>query len=169
MLLKTKKENVRAIEEPLGVPEVPSLAASSTGKTVVGKQIVIEGGIQGREDLVIEGTVKGCIDLEKFHLTIGPNGNVESEIRAGNVTVSGRLRGNIHAIEKVTLTKSADFSGEIHAKRVSVEDGAYLKAIIDIERESQKKVESIAKVADLKASGMDHDPIYLKSEADKRK
>jgi cytoskeletal protein CcmA (bactofilin family) len=168
MLLKSKKENVHVIEEPVGIPEVSSPAAS-TGKTVIGKQIIIEGSIQGREDLVIEGTVKAGIDLDKFHLTIGPNGNVESEIRAGNVTISGRLRGNIHALDKVIVTKNGDFSGEIHAKRISVEDGAYLKAIIDIERESQKKVESIAKMADLKASGMDHDPIYLKSEADKRK
>jgi cytoskeletal protein CcmA (bactofilin family) len=169
MLLRSKKENVREIEETFNVSEVPSPVPSSTGKTIVGKQIIIEGGIQGREDLVIEGTVKGRIDLDKFHLTIGPNGNAESEIRAGNVTVSGRLRGNIHALEKVTLTKSADFSGEIHAKRVTVEDGAYLKAIIDIERESQKKVESIAKISDVKAPGMETDPIYLKSEADKRK
>ncbi|OPX38616.1 MAG: hypothetical protein B1H12_02005 [Desulfobacteraceae bacterium 4484_190.2] len=142
---------------------------SATGKTVIGKQVAIEGGIEGSEDLVIEGTVRGSIELEKFHLTVGPKGKVEAEIRAGNVTVSGQLKGNIKALDRVDITKDADFSGEIKAKRISVEDGAYLKAVIEVERDSKKKMEPVGKPNNSVASAPGKEPIPLVSEGDKGK
>ncbi len=108
-------------------------------KTVIGRQISVEGVIRGKENLVIEGSMKGNIELEKHHVTVGSKGQVEAEIHADSVTISGRLIGNIHAHGKVEITKEADFSGEIKAKRISVEDGAYLKAVIELERDSKKQ------------------------------
>ena len=88
---------------------------------------------------------------------------------AGNVTISGQLKGNIKALDRVDITKDADFNGEIKAKRISVEDGAYLKAVIEVERESQKKVEPVGKVNDSFASAPGKEPIPLVSEGDKGK
>ena len=114
-------------------------AVSRPEKTVIGENISIEGDIRGREDLLIQGSVKGSVQLEKHHLTVGPKGQVEAEINADGVTISGRLMGNIKAMGKVEITREADFTGEIKAKRISVEDGAYLKAVIELEREPEKK------------------------------
>ena len=161
MLKKTNSENDATDPTPRPV--------SSTGKTIIGKQVTIEGGIQGSEDLVIEGTVRGSIELEKFHLTIGPKGKVEAEIRAGNVTVSGQLKGNIKALDRVDITKDADFSGDIKAKSISVEDGAYLKAAIEVERASKKTVEPMGKTNDSFASPPGKEPISMVREEDKRK
>ena len=108
-------------------------------KTVIGENISIEGDIRGREDLLIQGSVKGSVQLEKHHLTVGPKGQVEAEINADSVTISGQLIGNIKALGKVEITREADFTGEIKAKRISVEDGAYLKAVIELEREPEVK------------------------------
>ncbi|OQY16506.1 MAG: hypothetical protein B6I32_03280 [Desulfobacterium sp. 4572_20] len=161
MLKRTKSEN--DITDPAPGP------VSAAGKTIIGRQVAIDGGIQGSEDLVIEGTVRGSIELEKFHLTVGTKGKVEAEIRAGNVTVSGQLKGNINALDRVDITKDADFNGEIKTKRISVEDGAYLKAVIEVERESQKKVEPVSKTNDSFASAPGKEPIPLVSEGDKGK
>ncbi len=114
-------------------------SVSARPDTIIGENVFIEGSIRGEGNLMIEGTVKGKIELAKHHLTVGPNGQVEAEIQAGNVTVSGHVVGNITALEKVTITKAADFSGEIKAKRISVEDGAMLKASIELEKESPIK------------------------------
>jgi len=62
---------------------------------------------------------------------------VKAEVNAENVTISGRLTGNINAQGKVEITKTALFTGEIKAKRISVEDGAFLKAVIELERDSR--------------------------------
>ena len=40
---------------------------------------------------------------------------------------------------KVAVTKKADFNGEIKAKSFSVEDGAYFKGVVELDREPHKK------------------------------
>jgi cytoskeletal protein CcmA (bactofilin family) len=61
------------------------------------------------------------------------------------------LEGNINATGRVEITKAADFNGEIKAKSISVEDGSYLKAVIEMEREPTQKAVPLGK-PDAKAS-----------------
>lgn len=137
MLRRTERPKDEANSNQVAPPAVGTV--SKPDKTVIGENISIEGDIRGREDLLIQGSVKGSVQLEKHHLTVGPKGQVEAEINADSVTISGRLIGNIKAFGKVEITREADFTGEIKAKRISVEDGAYLKAVIELEREPEKK------------------------------
>ena len=60
---------------------------------------------------------------------------MEAEIHAKDVTISGRMVGNIKALDRVKLTKEAEFKGEVQAKRISVEDGAYVKSVIELDRD----------------------------------
>ena len=131
MLKKSKKADVE--------PKVSTNPPTMVDRTIIGDQIYIEGTIRGEEDLLIEGSIKGNIEMKSHHLTVGPKGQVEAEVRAANVTISGKLEGNINATGKVEITKAADFNGEIKAKSISVEDGAYLKAVIELEREPAQK------------------------------
>ena len=138
------------------------------GKTIIGEKIAIDGAIRGREDLFIEGSVKGRIEVETHHLTVGPRGQVEAEIQAANVTISGRLVGNINATGKVEITKEADFNGEIKAKSISVEDGAYLKAVIELKREPDKKPVPVIKPEEKSASEPVKEPFTLAGKSNKR-
>lgn len=153
MLKKSKKVNTGTA--PSHVP------APVEGKTIIGEQITIDGAIRGKEDLLIEGSVKGRIEVEAHRLTVGSRGQVEAEIQAANVTISGRLVGNINATGKVEITKEADFNGEIKAKSISVEDGAYLKAVIELEREPGKKPVPAIKPEDKSASEPVKEPLIL--------
>lgn len=146
----------------------PITSTTSLGeKTIIGNDISIQGEIRGKEDLLVDGAVKGSIQLEGYHLTVGPKGQVEAEVVAENVTISGRLVGDIKAGGKVEITKQADFNGEIKAKNLSVEDGAYLKAVIEIE--PYDKVEPIAKPVDKVGPGLEATPLSLASEAEEGK
>ena len=145
--------------DPVGTPD----------KTLIGEQISIEGAIRGKGDLVIEGSVKGSIEVESHHLTVGPNGQVESEIHAANVTISGKLVGNVNAKEKVEITKDADFSGEIKARSISVEDGALLKAVIELSNRHEKKGFSFGKPDEKIVSESKKEPLTQAGEDNKRK
>ena len=114
---------------------------SETGAetTIIGENISIEGNIRGAEHLVIEGSMKGNIQMEKHDFTVGSKGRVEGEINAQNVKVSGQMIGNIKTQGKVQITKEADFMGEIRAKSISVEDGAYFKGSIELDKEPHRK------------------------------
>ena len=70
---KFKDEKVDAekskVEETWRAP-APKPASTET-KTLIGEHISIEGSIRDEGDLVIEGSVKGNIQLEKYHLIVG--------------------------------------------------------------------------------------------------
>jgi len=142
---------------------------SPESNTTIGENISMEGSIQGKEDLVIEGSVKGNIELEAHHLTVGTKGQVEGEIHADNVTLRGRVTGNIRALGKVEITKEADFNGEIKAKSISVEDGAMLKAVIELELEPQIKPVPKAKPTEQAPSVPQEEPVAVASEGVKEK
>lgn len=104
----------------------------------IGKSVTIKGELSGSEDLYIDGQVEGSIELNRNNLTIGPNGQVRANVNAKNVTVQGKLDGNIRAIEHTNLRSSAVAVGDIISQRLSIEDGAYFKGKIDIQKDGVK-------------------------------
>ena len=57
----------------------------------IGRSVFIKGELTGDEDLTIEGRVEGKIELKDHNLVIGPNGKINAEINAKNVTISNML------------------------------------------------------------------------------
>jgi len=112
----------------------PMEPARSVDIATIGKSVVVKGELSGSEDLYVDGEVEGSISLNGQSLTIGPNGHVRANIEARNVIVHGQLNGNIRASERVDLRKSASLTGDISTARVSIEDGAYFKGTIDIQK-----------------------------------
>jgi cytoskeletal protein CcmA (bactofilin family) len=98
----------------------------------IGKSISIKGDVTGDEDTVIEGRVEGRIELKNHHLTVGPNGDVTGEIGAKQVTIVGRVTGNITATERVELCDSGRLDGDILSPRLLVQEGAQLNGSISM-------------------------------------
>jgi cytoskeletal protein CcmA (bactofilin family) len=103
----------------------------------IGKSVIIKGELSGSEDLYVDGSVEGTIELRGNNLTIGPNGQVRAHVNAKSVVVQGKLEGNIHASDRAELRKSAHAVGDIVTQRVAIEDGAYFKGKVEIQRESK--------------------------------
>jgi cytoskeletal protein CcmA (bactofilin family) len=104
----------------------------------IGKSVIIKGELSGSEDLYVDGTVEGTIQLQGNNLMIGPNGHVHADVNAKGVVVQGKLEGNIRASERVELRKSAVIVGDIVTQRIAIEDGAYFKGKVDIQKEAAK-------------------------------
>jgi len=147
------------------VKNINSLASIGE-KTIMGEQMSFEGIIRGNEDLIINGPVKGSIELENCGLTVAPRGQVEAEIHAQSVSIRGQLIGNIKAISNVEITREADFSGQIKTKRVSIEDGASLRAAIELEHEPQEKTPPTDKISEQEAYGSEKEALTLLNEAE---
>jgi len=108
------------------------MSPENQGRANLGRSLVIKGEVTGSEDLTIDGTVEGTIHLEDHDLTIGENSKVNAEVRAKNITIFGKVRGDMIADEKVTLTDSGELTGNIKAPRISVSDGAQFKGSVDM-------------------------------------
>jgi cytoskeletal protein CcmA (bactofilin family) len=123
----------------------------SKQKTIIGQDIIIEGNIRGREHMVIDGSVKGNIEMETHNFALGPAGKVEGEIHARNISISGQMKGNIKTPGKIEITKEADFQGDILAKSIAVENGAFFKGSVELITDEPQKTfstdESTAKKA----------------------
>jgi cytoskeletal protein CcmA (bactofilin family) len=104
----------------------------------IGKSVVIKGELSGSEDLYLDGQVEGSIEMAGNRLTIGPNGKVKANVNARSAIVQGRLEGNVRASDRVDLKQSAIVLGDIATQRISIEEGAYFKGGVDIQREAQK-------------------------------
>ncbi len=103
----------------------------------IGKSVIIKGELSGSEDLYVDGQVEGNIELAGNQLIIGPNGQVRANVNAKGVVVQGKLDGNIRASDRVELHKSAIAVGDVSTKRISIEDGAYLKGKVEIQRDGE--------------------------------
>lgn len=125
--------------------------AVSNAKTIIGKDITIQGDIRGNEHLVIDGSVKGNIEMAAHNFALGPDGTVEGEIHARNITISGRMKGNINTPGKIEITKEADFRGDICAKSIAVENGAFFKGSVELINEPPQKASSTEEPAANKA------------------
>jgi cytoskeletal protein CcmA (bactofilin family) len=94
---------------------------------ILGPTIDVKAELTANEDLVIEGKFQGKIDIKNNDLTVGANADVDAEIQARNITIRGRLKGNIHASGKVYIEKEGQMVGDIAAARISIVEGAQFK------------------------------------------
>jgi cytoskeletal protein CcmA (bactofilin family) len=99
----------------------------------IGKSVVIKGELNGSEDLTVEGSVEGKIELKQHVLTIGPNGRIKAEVFAKAVIVLGEVGGNITASEKVDIRDKGKVDGNIVAPRVAIAEGAHFRGSVDMQ------------------------------------
>ncbi len=99
---------------------------------MIGKSLKVKGTITGHEDLYVDGEIEGAIELEENSLTVGPNGNVSADVKARDITVLGRLTGNVRAGERIEIRKTGSLEGDLTTSRIVIEDGAVFRGSIDI-------------------------------------
>jgi cytoskeletal protein CcmA (bactofilin family) len=109
----------------------PSDLPNSQQTTYLGPNVIIEGTVSGTEAVLIEGTVKGNINLQS-DLRIGTKARVEATVHARNVVVEGKLTGDISADQRVELVATATVDGNIKAPKVIVAEGARFRGNVDM-------------------------------------
>jgi cytoskeletal protein CcmA (bactofilin family) len=113
-------------------------APQTSGLANIGKSVVIKGEISGSEDLFLDGEVEGSIDLKNHSLTVGPNGKVKANITAKTIVIQGKVDGSLAASDRLDLRKSAMVTGDVTTQRIAIEEGAFLKGKVDIQKEVGK-------------------------------
>lgn len=108
---------------------------------MIGPSIQIKGSVTGDEDLLIQGTVEGTVELGSHQVTVGQSGKVKADIHAKVINIDGEVSGDLKGAEKVVISKSGKVRGNIVAPRVTLEDGAIFKGSIDMDPgETESKV-----------------------------
>jgi len=90
--------------------------------TIVGAGARLEGNVVSAGSLRIDGQVKGQINADG-DVSLSPQSQVEADIRAQNVSVAGRFKGNILVKGKAVLARGGRVDGNITSKTLVVEEG----------------------------------------------
>lgn len=128
MALFSSKETATIPPRPQARPGEPQPAFNGT---YLGPNVVIDGTVSGSEAVVVEGTIKGRINVTS-DLRIGTKARVEATVHAKNVTVEGKLTGDVSADERVELVASATVDGNIKAPKIIVAEGARFRGAVDM-------------------------------------
>ena len=83
----------------------PTGATADRVMARLGSSLHVKGEIAGNEDLYIDGTVEGLIQLDERKLTVGATAKLTADIIASEVIVYGSVKGNIHGKGKIEIKK----------------------------------------------------------------
>jgi cytoskeletal protein CcmA (bactofilin family) len=96
---------------------------SSNELNFLGEGTYLEGTIETKGSLRIDGRVKGAIKTGDT-VTIGANGVVAGEVYARQAVVGGRIEGNLKIEEKLVLEAKSTLIGNLKAKKLVIDEGA---------------------------------------------
>jgi len=91
--------------------------------TIVGTGARLEGNVVSAGSLRIDGQVKGQINADG-DVVLSPQSQVEADIRAQNVSIAGKFKGNVIVKGKAHLAHGGRIDGNITSKTLVIEEGA---------------------------------------------
>ncbi len=111
------------------------LTTAPAGSTArLGAGLHIKGEVTGNEDLQIDGSVEGLVQLEDRKLIVGASAKLTADIVAREVVVYGTVKGNLRAKDRIEIKKDGSVVGDLTTARIMIEDGAYFKGSIEIDK-----------------------------------
>lgn len=94
----------------------PTLNIITNGTKIVGK-------ITTDSDFRVDGEVEGDI-LSKGKVVIGSSGQLKGSIACANAEIIGKITGNLHINDTLTLRSTAEINGDVKTKSLVVEPNA---------------------------------------------
>ena len=110
-----KKKNLL---EGTGAADLFSKSAS-----LISRNSRIEGDITGKENIIIEGSVKGSIKIDG-NIFVGASGVIEADVEAENISIQGNITGNVAARGQLDIQPAGRISGDISARSIDIKEGA---------------------------------------------
>jgi cytoskeletal protein CcmA (bactofilin family) len=105
----------------------------------LGPSFHIKGDITGAEDLEIDGSVEGMIQLDEAKLTVGAAAKLKADISARDVVVYGCVKGNVRAAGMIEIKKDGSVTGNLTTAQIMIGEGADFKGSIEIETPATKE------------------------------
>ncbi len=118
----------RKKKEPVAPAAAASTAFDSNRRrvsvpSILSSDLQVVGKLESMGDMQIDGQIEGNVRCKS--LVVGRHGIIKGEIIADEITVSGRVNGDIRG-RKVELLSSAEVEGDILHEFLVVQSGAFL-------------------------------------------
>jgi len=134
-----------------GIKEGNESTESRELNTIIGKGSFIEGTIDIKNSIRIDGRIKGDVSSTGT-VTVGGDGEVEGTIKAANAIVGGRVRGKMIVKQKIILEKHSVLIGDLQTQKLSINEGAIFDGNCIME-DKEAPAKKIVKAQDDKKTG----------------
>ncbi len=114
---KDKKPVPSSMTLPMGTEK------DGAATTVIAKGTTIEGKFMCVENVRLDGTIHGEVQVEK-RFVMGDTSYVQGNISARDAAIKGRIKGDVFVKEALHLMDTAIIEGNITARTMVVEEGA---------------------------------------------
>ena len=113
----------------------PTSSATQTSlPNNIAQDTIYKGSIYAKSSVRIEGRFEGIVKCAE-KVIAGLKSIVEGDIEALSIQLSGKLKGNLQAENRVSITSQGNFEGTIETATLEVEEGAKLNGQIIMNRE----------------------------------
>lgn len=100
-----------------------SAGESSTISTLLGRDTAIEGTLNFKETIRVDGSVKGKLISPDGTLIVGEHAELDADINVGVAIVRGKVTGTVAAAQRVEIYAPARVTGDISAPSVAIDSG----------------------------------------------
>ena len=97
--------------------------SSAEDVSILSSGVKIEGKLYSEGNVRVDGKIIGDVTVNG-NLTLGDSAELNGEVKARNITISGYLEGTVKASEKLILESTSVLKGDLSAKILVVEEGA---------------------------------------------
>jgi cytoskeletal protein CcmA (bactofilin family) len=104
----------------------PAAADNDRPRFVIGALLSIEGDLESKGDVLVDGRVRGNITCNR--LIVGADASIEGDILADEVVIRGKVAGPIRA-GSVSIEATGRVEGYIYHATLSVEAGAVFQGV----------------------------------------
>jgi cytoskeletal protein CcmA (bactofilin family) len=93
--------------------------------TFIGESCTIEGSLDVKGEVVVNGTVEGTVRCDTLLASQGSR--IKGRIKARNATISGVVESEVNVSEHLAIMKSGKLTGSVSYGSLSIEPGGVLK------------------------------------------
>ena len=104
--------------------------------TIIGKETVINGTIEAKGILRVEGKVTGQLNTNG-DIIVAASGLVEAEIKCRSISIAGTIRGNIESAGILEIEPSGKLYGDITVAKLAIGDGAVFHGACKMQGQNQ--------------------------------
>ena len=106
--------------------------------TFIGADASIDGNIEFKGTIRVDGTVKGKISSKSGTVVVGEKAVVNAEIYVNVAVIMGELNGTVEARERIEVYPPGRVGGDIQAPVISIEPGGVFNGNCVMKNPSEK-------------------------------
>jgi|GEM_PF-2385910 len=109
-------------------------------ETVIGEGSFLDGVLNSERTIRIDGRLEGKVDSEG-DVIVGPTGVIEADIHGVNITVGGKVTGNIIAQDRLEMKTNAEVYGDVIYTTIVIEEGVTFEGRCRSHHQARQSIE----------------------------